>query len=80
MTRKRTDSLPDSAQPSPAPTKPPAVPQWVTVVIALLVSVTWTASMAADILLRDKYDPNPLVHAAMMLVLGTIFGVSVVRK
>ena len=36
--------------------------------------------MAADIALKDSYDPSPLVHAAMMLVLGSVLGVQVVKK
>lgn len=50
------------------------------ITIALTVTVVWAASMAADLILRDKYDPNPLIHAAMMVVLGAVFGIQVVKR
>lgn len=65
--------------PPPPERPPPIVSPRAATAIAGLVATVWAASMLGDVFVK-AYDPNPMVHAAMMLVLGTVFGVQVVRK
>jgi uncharacterized membrane protein len=48
-------------------------------VIAVVVTVVWTASFLADIFM-EEYDPSPFVHLAMMAVVGAAFGTSMFKK
>lgn len=47
--------------------------------IALVVTVVWAASFVADLLV-PTYDPPTELHAAMLMVVGGIFGVQAIRK
>ena len=46
--------------------------------IAIVVTVVWTVSFVADIVLKS-YDPSPFIHLAMMAVVGAAFGSSVLK-
>lgn len=47
--------------------------------IAILISVVWTVSFIADIVVAD-YDPSPFVHLAMMAVVGAAFGHTLITR
>lgn len=47
--------------------------------LGTVVGAMWTASMTADIFIKT-YDPPAMIHTAMMLVLGGIFGKGVLNK
>lgn len=42
-------------------------------VVMLTVTFIWAASFIADVLL-EEYSPSPYIHAAMMTILGALFG------
>lgn len=47
--------------------------------IAILVSLVWTISFVADIVVTG-YDPSPFVHLAMMAVVGATVGRSFISN
>lgn len=42
-------------------------------IVMLVVTTVWAASFVADIALVE-YSPSPYIHAAMMAILGALFG------
>lgn len=47
--------------------------------IAMVVTLVWAASFAADVLVAD-YDPNPLIHTIMLAVVGGAVGHSILKN
>lgn len=48
-------------------------------VIMLVVTGVWAASFIADIAITD-YHPSPYIHAAMMAIIGALFGREMLGK
>lgn len=47
--------------------------------IAIVVTMVWAASFIADIFLV-KYNPPSQIHAAMLIVVGSLFGFQITSK
>jgi hypothetical protein len=52
---------------------------WLKLFLAIVVTLVWSASFIADIAM-ESYDPSPLIHLAMMAILGAVFGLQIKRK
>lgn len=52
----------------------------VSTAIAFIVVGIWAISMLVDMIPGAKYEPPVAIYPALMLVLGAIFGVSLVKK
>lgn len=48
-------------------------------VVMLTVTFIWAASFVADVAL-DGYAPSPYIHAAMMTILGALFGREIIGR
>lgn len=48
--------------------------------IAFIVVGIWAISMLVDMIPAAHYEPPVAIYPALMLVLGAIFGVSLVKK
>lgn len=48
--------------------------------IAFIVVGIWAISMVVDMIPAANYEPPIAIYPALMLVLGAIFGVSLVKK
>lgn len=42
--------------------------------IIYLVGIVWSISVISDIALGEAYSPSPLIHTALTMVLGGLFG------
>lgn len=51
----------------------------VTAAVALTVTAIWAFSMVSDVMVAD-YNPPAGIHAALMAVLGAIFGIRLTTK
>jgi hypothetical protein len=47
--------------------------------IAIAVTGVWSVSYIADII-KDNYTPNPLLHAALVLVMTAAFGIKAIKR
>ena len=48
--------------------------------ISILVVAMWAISMIVDMIPQAKYEPPIAIYPALMLVLGSMFGISLTRK
>ncbi len=48
--------------------------------IAIVVTLVWAVSFVADIIPSANYDPPTAIHAAFMVVVGSIFGVQLFSR
>lgn len=48
-------------------------------IVMLVVTSVWAASFVADIAMAE-YSPSPYIHAAMMAILGALFGREVIGR
>lgn len=71
--KRNADELPDDSQPKAHLLSPVVINT-----IALVVTVVWSASFVADILIMS-YSPPSAIHVAFMVILGGIFGVQIVQ-
>ena len=49
-------------------------------VVAIMVVGIWAISMIVDMIPQAQYEPPVAIYPALMLVLGGIFGISLVKK
>ncbi len=49
------------------------------IAIGVLVSLMWSLSVLADMSLAD-YEVSPLIHMAMMTVVGALFGNELLKR